>query len=187
MKFEHLLKIYWSRGLFYNGKLNKINWTLFELFNNLYGLSNFTKKIFIKRFEYGYYIKNVQKKNIIFDTFSNDKKKLLNMWISQLLSTNHHVKDLIKLNVIRLYLIKSFRGRAQMLGKPSRGQRTWSNAWNAYQCNRTIKLFVNEIIKNNKLIKKPEKKNYKIVKKKLRKQAFKIKLIKIQKKKNLWF
>ena len=38
------------------------------------------------------------------------------------------VTELNKLNVVRLFLIKSFKGKAQAVGKPSRGQRTWSNA-----------------------------------------------------------
>jgi len=43
-------------------------------------------------------------------------------------SLNYKISEVQYLNLVRLYLIKSYRGRAQALGKPSRGQRTWSNA-----------------------------------------------------------
>jgi ribosomal protein S13 len=52
----------------------------------------------------------------------------LNIMFSQIHTVNHRVFDLKKLNIIRLYLIKSYRGRSHALGKPVRGQRTWSNA-----------------------------------------------------------
>ena len=74
-----------------------------------------------------------------------------------------------------------------MLGKPSRGQRTWSNAWTAYNYNKIIKSFVNEIIKNNKITNKPEKINYKVVKRKLKKRDPKIKMQYTYIKKDLWF
>jgi len=61
MKFEHLLKIYWTKGLFYNGKLYKLNWTLKEMFESLAGFAQFIKLNYIKRFEIGYQLKN--KKN----------------------------------------------------------------------------------------------------------------------------
>ena len=109
------------------------------------------------------------------------------MYISQITNTNNDIYNLTKLNLIRLYLIKSFRGRAQMLGKPSRGQRTWSNAWTAYNYNKIIKNFVNDIIKTNKIVKKIIKINYKVVKRKLKKRDPKIKMQNISTKKDLWF
>lgn len=74
-----------------------------------------------------------------------------------------------------------------MLGKPTRGQRTWSNAWTAHKCNKIIKSFVNEVIKNNKITKEVKQLNLKIVKRKLRKQTVKIKMQKTYIKKDLWF
>jgi len=48
----------------------------------------------------------------------------LNVIYSQVHTVNNTRADLHKLNIIRLYLIKTFRGRAHALGKPVRGQRT---------------------------------------------------------------
>lgn len=52
----------------------------------------------------------------------------LNIILSQVNSVNNKVDELKRLNIIRLFLIKSYRGRSHALGKPVRGQRTWSNA-----------------------------------------------------------
>lgn len=48
----------------------------------------------------------------------------LNIMFSQLTSVNNTVLELTKYNLVRLYLIKTTRGRSHALGKPSRGQRT---------------------------------------------------------------
>ncbi len=187
MKFEHLLKIYWSRGLYFNGHLYKLNWTFREMFNNLAGLAKKTRFNFTRRFEYGFYIKNPAHQSFVFVNHTADRKKIINMYMSQITNTSNDIYNLTRLNLIRLYLIKSFRGRAQMLGKPSRGQRTWSNAWTAYKYNTVLKQFVNQIIKSNKIATKIEKINYKVVKRKLKKRDPKIKMQYFSNKKDLWF
>lgn len=187
MKFEHLLKIYWSRGLYYNGKLHKLNWTIKEMFWYLEGLSIASRKNFTRRFELESYVSNLNNNQTILSTFSLDKRKTINMYFSQFINTNNNIFELIKFNVVRLYLIKSFRGRSQALGKPSRGQRTWSNAWTAYKSNKILKSFINSMRKNLKKNKKIEKINYKLIKKKFKKQVFRIKPLKTQIKKNIWF
>jgi ribosomal protein S13 len=53
-----------------------------------------------------------------------DQRKIFNMYLSQLTSINNNIFELLKYNLIRLYLIKTFRGRCHALGKPVRGQRT---------------------------------------------------------------
>ena len=72
----------------------------------------------------------------------------LNIIFSQVNSVNNSIEDIKKLNILRLYLIKSYRGRCHALGKPVRGQRTWSNAWNSYKVNKTLRSFINETKKN---------------------------------------
>jgi ribosomal protein S13 len=63
-----------------------------------------------------------------FQDTDKETRRSMNRVFSQLSSINYQVSDLHKLNIIRLFLIKSFRGKAQAMGKPCRGQRTWSNA-----------------------------------------------------------
>jgi len=48
----------------------------------------------------------------------------MNIIFSQISSINHLIYDVKRLTSIRLYLLKTTRGKAQALGKPSRGQRT---------------------------------------------------------------
>jgi len=64
---------------------------------------------------------------------------------------------------------RSKKGKAQALGKPSRGQRTWSNAQTSYVLNTTIRRFVNNIKKTYNLKPTIEKKNFKVVQKKKKK------------------
>ena len=53
-----------------------------------------------------------------------------------------------------------------MLGKPVRGQRTWSNSWNSYNLNKPLRNFISETKRNLSKVNKTEKINYKVVKKK---------------------
>ena len=90
----------------------------------------------------------------------------MNIIFSQISSVNNDPVRIQKLNAIRLYLIKSFRGRCHAIGKPVRGQRTWSNAWNSYNLNRIVRSFIAETKRLSKSSSNVEKINYKLIKKK---------------------
>lgn len=184
MKFEQLLQIYWSRGFLYGGKLKNFNLTLKSLFEESPGMANKAKIKFIKRFELRYYLINKDKS---LNSLPLDDRKIMNMYLSQIISINNDIFEMAKFNAVRLYLIKTFRGRCHALGKPCRGQRTWSNASNAYRCNRVIRVFIRQVKKNNVIEKKVESLNMKILKKKVKRTAPKIKMLIVKKKKNLWF
>ncbi len=184
MKFEQLLQIYWSRGFLYGGKVRNFNVTLKDFFTQNSGLAERSKVKIIKRFEFNFLKYNTTKTFLI---LSLDQRKIINMYFSQLTSINNTIFELIKYNLIRLYLIKTFRGRSHALGKPVHGQRTWSNASTASKCNRAVRIFINQVKKNNVIEKKTESLNTKITKKKTKKNLPKIKMIMIKKKKNLWF
>lgn len=76
---------------------------------------------FTKRFELSFYFFF---RNFIFFKNEPEKIKIFNSYFSFITNTNADVTDILRYNLIRLYLIKTFRGRAQALGKPARGQRT---------------------------------------------------------------
>ena len=59
-----------------------------------------------------------------FTVLTKESRRSVNRILSKMSSINFQVNELNKLNTIRLFLIKSFRGKAQAMGKPSRGQRT---------------------------------------------------------------
>jgi len=48
----------------------------------------------------------------------------MNIYLAQLTSINIPVLEYEQKATTRYYLIKTYRGRCQALGKPSRGQRT---------------------------------------------------------------
>jgi ribosomal protein S13 len=85
------------------------------------GFASSSRHLLIKRFELHYFL---VKKDKSFTDIPLEERKIINMYLSQVTSINYGVKDLVKYNILRLYLMKSFRGRAQAMGKPSRGQRT---------------------------------------------------------------
>ena len=89
--------------------------------------------------------------------------------------------------MIRLYLTRTTRGRSHALGKPSRGQRTWSNAWNAYKLPNYTRKFISDFQKVLQKEKKEEKKDYKRVKRIQTKQPKKKGVSREVKKTNFWF
>jgi len=71
-----------------------------------------------------------------------------------------------------------------LIGKPVRGQRTWSNAWTAFKKNLILRKFVSETKSKLTRDKKSNKVNYKLIKKKYGiKKSSKKKLVK---KVDLW-
>lgn len=63
-------------------------------------------------------------------------------------------------------MVKSTKGKCHGLGKPVRGQRTWSNASNSYYVNTELRRFVSNVKKTMVTKKKPAKINYKMLQKK---------------------
>lgn len=166
MKFEQVLKIYWSKSFLYGGVTFPFDTDWRRLGNYVKGLGLTTKLKIVKRFEMTKLFYDPKGSLILLE---DNQKLSLNRIFSKMNSIYAQVTELNKLNVIRLFLIKSFRGKAQAFGKPSRGQRTWSNAWTAYLYNKDLRLFISEVQKKINKDKKVEKINYKLLKKKLAK------------------
>lgn len=143
-----------------------------------------TKIKLLKRFELNSLYNNSFS---LFSEQDKDIQKLINILLSQITSVNNQISELNKYNLIRLYLIKSYRGRSQALGKPSRGQRTWSNAWTSYNYNKIIRNFIHTIQKSIGADKKTEQINYKVIQKKIKKTSRSSSLKKQEKKTPTWF
>ena len=89
------------------------------------GLGKTTKKRFIQRFELTHFVKD--KSTLLVDHQNTRRRVLLqplNVIFSQINSVNNRRDELHRLNIIRLYLTRTQRGRSHALGKPVRGQRT---------------------------------------------------------------
>ena len=164
MKFEQVLQIYWTKGFLFSGRVFPFatNWNKFG--HQVGGIGLTTRIKLLRRFElHRLYYDNSE----TFQDTDKETRRSMNRVFSQLSSINYQVSDLHKLNIIRLFLIKSFRGKAQAMGKPCRGQRTWSNAWTAYLHNRDLRIFIATVQRQLNKEKKEEKINYKMLKKRL--------------------
>ena len=182
MKFERILEIYWSKGLLINGLLTPFHSPLYNLLKKLPGYSHFTLNFIIRRFELYHLVNTLNYKTSLFHP---QLLKVLNIFFSNFTSVNNTPTELVKYNLIRLLLVKSSRGRAHALGKPSRGQRTWSNAWTSYNTNKVTRGFISTF---QRLILKPEKKqvvNYK--KLQVKQKTKKVAVSQNVKKLNKWF
>lgn len=187
MKFENVLQIYWTKGFFYGGQLFYFDQTPNDLMERTPGLGKKFFTRFTQRFESTVYRR---KKTInVQDYQALTHRKILiplNVIYSQVSSVNSTVTELKRLNIIRLYLIKSYRGRCHAIGKPVRGQRTWSNAWMSYNTNKVLRTFISEARRKANQNKKEVKKNYKVVQKKYITKKKKKDHEKI-KKKSVWY
>jgi len=184
MKFEHVLKIYWTKGFLFNNNLQPFSTPLINLFRQTNLLSTSTHQLIVSRFEITNFIIN---RKISLQGLDSINLESLNIFFSQFSSVNGKLRDLQKLILIRLYLIKTVRGRSHALGKPSRGQRTWSNSWTAYNHNKTTRTFINDFQKTLDKNKMLVKINYKLPKKKQKTGKNKIRLVTKTKTINTWF
>ena len=184
MKFEQILRIYWTKSYLYGGlKIPfDVHWRRFG--QHVKGIGFFTKYHIIKRFElHNLYYNPKATLGLMID----EERLSLNRLFSKMGSIYFQLTEINRLNIIRLFLIKSFRGKAQAFGKPSHGQRTWSNAWTAYLYNKELRTYISEIQKQLNKDKKEEKINYKLLKKKTNVSSNEGKLKDKTKKGLLWF
>jgi ribosomal protein S13 len=178
MKFEHILQVYWSKGFFFAGKLfytNKL--TLTNLFKHyLFGLGKSFKKLLVKRLELTTFVYYYYNLFYFVNYLSKSYKrviKTINIIFSQINNVNHSLLEQKKLNILRKYLTKSYQGYCHSLGKPVRGQRTWSNSWNSFKCNNTLRNFITKVQRAKSLAQKntQAKIDYRSVKKKYTQQS----------------
>jgi ribosomal protein S13 len=167
LKFEHVLQIYWTKGFFYGGQLFYFNQTINSLETNTPGLSQLFKVKLKERFELSNFYKSSEQQLM---DYENQTKRFiiqpLNIILSQISTVNSQLPELHRLIIIRMYLIRSYRGRCHAIGKPVKGQRTWSNAWTSYKINKVLRTFIHETSLKLRQNQVAEKINYKIVKKK---------------------
>ena len=107
-----------------------VDQTFKELFLQTPGLGQAVEEKFKYRFELDFFLQNRQNELLLNYQKTNftPLNKPINIIYSQINSVNNQRQELYRLRLIHLYLIKSYRGRCHALGKPVRGQRTWSNA-----------------------------------------------------------
>ena len=168
MKFENILYIYWTKGLFASGQLYSFSTNWSALTTSIPGVNLAFSRALLSRFE-------VSKPSMFVRLTCGKGEKLLktpllkplNIMLSQFLSVNNSTAQLKRLKILKQFLLKTYKGRSHSLGKPVRGQRTWSNAWSSYHSNTTLRSFLSTLNKN-----KPStssvKTNFRFTKKKVR-------------------
>jgi len=167
MKFEQVLHIYWTNHFLFNGRINTFNVTLYDFFENVGGLKKTTKKALISRFELTTFLKTPKKP---LNLYAKALLRAINILLSQVSTVNNQITEITKLSIVRLYLLKTFRGRAQAIGKPSHGQRTWSNGWSAYNSNRILRDYISTMQKILKKDYKEERVDYRRLARKYKKK-----------------
>jgi ribosomal protein S13 len=137
---------------------------------NLYGLGNSFKNLLNKRLELTTF-STITSKTFYLNTYTllhyKNFNKTLNIIFSQINNVNNSLLELKKLNILRTYLVKSYKGYCHSLGKPVRGQRTWSNSWSSFKNNNIMRNFINKVRRLNQLNTNTIKKiDYRSIKKK---------------------
>lgn len=88
-------------------------------------MSTQVKKLLNQRFELTLLLPTPAK---LLPDYENETSRVilkpLNILLSQVHTVNNQYTDLLRLIIMRLYLIRSYRGRCHAIGKPVRGQRT---------------------------------------------------------------
>ena len=165
MKFEHVLQIYWTKGFFFGGTLFYTNQTMTSLLDQTPGLSSKFRNLLHQRFE----LTSLVKTDLLPSYEATSFKiiiKPLNIILSQIHTVNNKYHDIHSMIIMRLYLTRTYRGKCHAIGKPVRGQRTWSNAWTSYKYNKILRTFLAEIKRKSQKSNEVEKINYKVIKKK---------------------
>ena len=155
--------MYWTKSFLFGGLAFPFETDWRRYGPNTVGIGYSIKFHVIRRFELHTHYYNPRASLSVLD---EEDRLTLNRLFSQIGSIRAQVNEVNRFNIIRLFLIRSFRGKAQAFGKPSHGQRTWSNAWTSYLYNKELRTFISEMQKKLDLEKKEEKINYKLLKKK---------------------
>lgn len=111
--------------MFFGGRLFYFDQSLNDLLTYLPGFGRAFCKLIVQRFELTFFLND--KTRLLVEHESLNHKPLqqpLNIIFSQMNSVNNKIEELKQLNIIRIYLIRTYRGRSHALGKPVRGQRT---------------------------------------------------------------
>jgi len=143
LKFDHLLQIYWTYKFLYGGNTFEFGSTLISLFKNLSGVSLFTQNRYFQKHEVNY--KFSKKLSTSFSKLKPDNRLAMNFFLGQLLNVNASIFEWERINSLRNFLIKSYKGRALAIGKPIHGQRTHSNAFTAKHHKSPFKSFVSTL------------------------------------------
>lgn len=105
-----------------------------------------------------------------FSSYNKGIRRGVNILLSQVSTVNNELREIVRLSIIRLYLVRVRRGRFHALGKPTRGQRTWSNAWSSFYSNYTLRDYIKLMQKTVNNYAEDDKKDYRKIARRYRKK-----------------
>ena len=167
MKFEKLLQVYWLKGFLYGGEVTPFEVRFNSLSKDLPGFAKYSMAIIARRLE----LSTEPTSNPLCVELPDVELRTMNVLFSHAASVNVSLFEYEQKAAVRYYLIKTYRGRCQALGKPSRGQRTWSNASTAFKTGNHIKSYISHFKKTHIKVEVSKKINYRIVQRKPLKTA----------------
>ena len=116
-----------------------------SIFYSTYSIYDFFFKYSCYGFSYKLYnILNLRLENRIFKKlkeFKTSKLLLLYNILLNIIPNKKDIKNKQVFNIFMLDFINSYRGLRHSFGLPTRGQRTWTNAWSCYRSNLTLRQF----------------------------------------------
>jgi len=115
-----------QKVFFLNGQLFYFSLTFNDLITEVESVGFRFRQLLVKRFEFTFFNKT-QKFTAINAVQQTSVKSLivpLNLILSQITSVNTTPSAVSRLRIIKLYLVKTYRGRCHAIGKPVSGQRT---------------------------------------------------------------
>ena len=112
MRFENILHIYWTKGIFISGKFHYFDTKLNQIFSSTYGAGGSLKNLIRTRFEVSEEA-CVSKNSVveIEERYKTFLSKPLNIMMSQLFSVNNNPLYLVRLRIISQFLNKTYRGK----------------------------------------------------------------------------
>jgi ribosomal protein S13 len=125
MRFENILHIYWTKGIFVCTKLHYFDSSISEIIKLTPGLGLKSTEVLRERFEFNHLSRDL--KSSIGKQELKSKipvKRVFNIMLSQVLSVNNNLSYLIRLRIIYQFLAKTYKGKCHAIGKPVYGQRT---------------------------------------------------------------
>ena len=116
-------------------------------FNNTTLFYNYDLNAFLSKKYFGtnlFFIKQLEQRIEIsrfysFKFYKIDKWSILYNFLLNVIPKNKSVKEKLILNLNLLFLIRSYRGWRHSFSLPSRGQRTWSNAWSSFKSKNVLR------------------------------------------------
>lgn len=104
-----------------------------------FGVNIFFKKYMSKRCEVCF--------NLPFSNYRTSNWIIFLQFFYSLLPFKKNILNKYTLNIFFLDVINVYRGWRHSRGLPTRGQRTWTNAWSAYKSNLTLRHFKINLLK----------------------------------------